>query len=60
MSFDKIELFANLEAKLFQEASGLSRWQELIINARKKKKNTTSVRESKMTSDYLSKIFIKP
>ena len=33
---DKVKLFATLEAKLFQEAGGLSRWQELIINTRKK------------------------
>ena len=27
---DKIKLFANLGAKLFQETGGLLRWQELI------------------------------
>ena len=32
---DKIKLFANLGAKLFQETDGLSRWQELI-NKKKK------------------------
>ena len=36
MSIDKNKLFANPGAKLFQETGGLSRWQELIINARKK------------------------
>ena len=35
---DKIKLFANLGAKLFQETDGLSRWQELINNEKKKKK----------------------
>ena len=35
---DKIKLFANLGARLFQETGGLSRWQELINNERKKKK----------------------
>ena len=29
---DKIKLFANLGARLFQETGGLSRWQELINN----------------------------
>ena len=28
ISIDKIKLFANLVAKLFQEAGGLSRWKE--------------------------------
>ena len=27
---DKIKLFANLGARLFQETGGLSRWQELM------------------------------
>ena len=34
---DKIKLFANLGARLFQETGGLSRWQELINNEKKKK-----------------------
>ena len=33
---DKIKLFANLGARLFQETGGLSRWQELINNEKKK------------------------
>ena len=37
-NIDKISFFANLGAKLFQEAAGLSRWQELTINSRKKEK----------------------
>ena len=32
---DKIKLFANLGARLFQETGGLSRWQELINNEKK-------------------------
>ena len=38
---DKIKLFANLGTRLFQETGGLSRWQELINNERKKKKEKT-------------------
>ena len=33
---DKIKLFANLGARLFQETGGLSRWQELINNEKNK------------------------
>ena len=33
---DKIKLFANLGARLFQETGGLSRWHELINNEKKK------------------------
>ena len=39
---DKIKLFANLGARLFQETGGLSRWQELLNNEKikiKKKEN---------------------
>ena len=32
IKIDKIKLFPNLGAKLFQETSDLSGWQELIIN----------------------------
>ena len=32
---DKIKLFANLGARLFQETGGLSRWQEQINNEKK-------------------------
>ena len=35
IKIDKIKLFANLGAKLFQETGGLSRWQELLINDKK-------------------------
>ena len=35
---DKIKLFANLGARLFQETGGLSRWLELINNEKQKKK----------------------
>ena len=35
IKIDKIKLFANLGAKLFQETGGLSRWQELINNEKK-------------------------
>ena len=38
IKIDKIKLFTNLGAKLFQETGGLSRWQELINNEKKKKK----------------------
>ena len=34
-SIDKMKLHANLGAKLFQKASGLSKWQELINETRK-------------------------
>ena len=34
---DKIKLFANLGSTLFRETGGLSRWQELINNEKKKK-----------------------
>ena len=37
---DKIKLFANLGERLFQETGGLSRWQELIKNEKKKRKKT--------------------
>ena len=40
---DKIKLFPNLGAKLFQEAGGLSRWQELINKEKKKKKKKRTV-----------------
>ena len=33
---DKIKLFANLRARLFQETGGLSRMQELVNNEKKK------------------------
>ena len=36
---DKIKLFANLGARLFQETDGLSRWQELINNEKKNNKS---------------------
>ena len=39
LKIDKIKLFANLRAKLFQVTGGLSKWQELIINDKK----TTSI-----------------
>ena len=32
---DKIKLFANLGAKMFQETGGFSRWQELMNNEKK-------------------------
>ena len=38
IKIDKIKLFANLGAKPFQETGGLSRWQELINNEKKKKR----------------------
>ena len=36
---DKIKLFANLGARLFQETGGLSRWQELINNEKNNNNN---------------------
>ena len=46
IKIDKIKLFANLGAKLFQETGGLSRWQELINNKEKKTAVVSCLRES--------------
>ena len=47
---DKIKLFANLGARLFQETGGLSRWQELINNEKKKGKLVCCLRGSRRHS----------
>ena len=41
---DKIKLFANLGARLFQETGGLSRWQELINNEKNNNNNNNKLK----------------
>ena len=48
IKIDKIKLFANLRGKLFQETVGRSRWQELIISAKKTSILLERERHSKM------------